>query len=209
MFRALVVEDQTLMRLALMNEVQASFHDCIVVGAETLEIASRELQNIQFDLIVIDPGLPGFDPTSETARVAVVDKIMEASASAIHIVVTGSDNRTEAEGFQQIGAAAYLGKTGLAPGVFSDVLEDISSKGFSLRLSRVAMTRPDYRFSVLTPREHEIIDMMARRAPGVKRKEIFALMSERLGIDAGSAEKYYKQARAKLMRQGHPLPQGL
>jgi DNA-binding NarL/FixJ family response regulator len=209
MFRALVVEDQTLMRLALMNEVQASFEKCVVLGAETLNIATVELQNNHFDLVVIDPGLPGFDPTSQGDRVAVVDRIIEASPSAIHIVVTGSDNRCEADGFRRIGAAAYLGKTGLAPGVFSDVLDDISTKGFSLRLSRAVMTKPDYRFSVLTPREQEAIDMMAHRAPGVKRKEIFSLMADRLAIDAGSAEKYYKQARAKLMRQGHPLPNGL
>jgi hypothetical protein len=34
-------------------------------------------------------------------------------------------------------------------------------------------------------------------------------MGERLSIDAGSAEKYFKQARAKLMKHGHRLPQGL
>ncbi|RWI31374.1 MAG: response regulator transcription factor [Mesorhizobium sp.] len=209
MFRALVIEDQTLMRLALMNEVQASFEDCSVLGAETLEIAVGELQNNNFDLVVIDPGLPGFDPTSQADRIAVVDKIVEASPSAIHVVVTGSDNGSEAEGFRQIGAAAYLGKTGLPPGVFSDVLDDISTNGFSLRLSRIAMTKPDYRYSVLTPREQEIIDLMAHRAPGVKRKVIFAAMADRFGIDAGSAERYFKQARAKLMRQGHPLPRGL
>ncbi|QND61545.1 response regulator transcription factor [Mesorhizobium huakuii] len=209
MFRALVVEDQTLMRLALMNEVQASFEKCVVLGAETLTIATAELQNNHFDLVVIDPGLPGFDPTSQGDRVAVVDRIIEASPSAIHVVVTGSDNRCEADGFRRIGAAAYLGKTGLAPGVFSEVLDDISTKGFSLRLSRAVMTKPDYRFSALTPREQEAIDMMAHRAPGVKRTEIFSLMADRLAIAPGSAEKYYKQARAKLMRQGHRLPRGL
>ncbi|MER9801394.1 DNA-binding response regulator [Mesorhizobium sp. M0142] len=149
MFRALVVEDQTLMRLALMNEVQASFEECIVLGAETLNIATAELQNNHFDLVVIDPGLPGFDPTSQGDRVAVVDKIIEASPSAIHVVVTGSDNLCEADGFRQIGAAAYLGKTGLAPGVFRDVLDDISTKGFSLRLSRVVMTNPIIAFLFL------------------------------------------------------------
>jgi len=209
MFRALVVEDQTLMRLALMNEVQASFEKCVVLGAETLTIATTELQNNHFDLVVVDPGLPGFDPTSQCDRIAVVERIIEASPKAIHVVVTGSDNRCEADGFRQIGAAAYLGKTGLAPGVFSDVLDDISSKGFCLRLSRAVMTKPDYRFSALTPREQEAIDMMAQRAPGVKRKEIFSLMADRLAIAPGSAEKYYKQARAKLMRQGHRIPRGL
>ncbi|WP_352624274.1 response regulator [Mesorhizobium sp. M0578] len=209
MFRALVVEDQNLMRLALMEQIRSSLDDCMVLGAETLEIATRELQRDDFDLVVIDPGLPGFDPTAPADRVSVVDKIIEASPSAIHVVVTGSDSRAEAEEFRQIGAAGYLGKTGLEPGVFSDVLEDISTKGFSVRLSRVEMTIPDYRYSGLTPREQEIIDMMTRRERGMKRKQIYELMSQRIGIDVGTVEKYYKQARAKLMRQGHKLPKGL
>lgn len=209
MFQALVVEDQTLMRLALMKEVKASFEECIVLGAETLEMAAAELRSNRCDLVVIDPGLPGYDPTSQSDRVGVVEKIVEASPSAIHVVVTGSDNRLEAERFRRIGAAAYLGKTGLAPGVFGDVLDDIARNGFSVRLSRVSMTKPDYHYSALTPREQDIVDMMAQRAPGVKRKEVFELMADRLGIDAGSAEKYYKQARAKLLQQGQPLPRGL
>ena len=110
MFRALVLEDQTLMRLALMNEVQASFEKCVVLGAETLNIATVELQNDHFDLVVIDPGLPGFDPTSQDDRIAVVDRIIEASPGAIHVVVTGSDNPCEADGFRRIGAAAYARK---------------------------------------------------------------------------------------------------
>ncbi|MER8563259.1 DNA-binding response regulator [Mesorhizobium sp. M0578] len=197
------------MRLALMEQIRSSLDDCMVLGAETLEIATRELQRDDFDLVVIDPGLPGFDPTAPADRVSVVDKIIEASPSAIHVVVTGSDSRAEAEEFRQIGAAGYLGKTGLEPGVFSDVLEDISTKGFSVRLSRVEMTIPDYRYSGLTPREQEIIDMMTRRERGMKRKQIYELMSQRIGIDVGTVEKYYKQARAKLMRQGHKLPKGL
>ncbi|TIU61368.1 MAG: response regulator transcription factor, partial [Mesorhizobium sp.] len=63
MFRALVVEDQNLMRLALMDQIRASLGNCVVLGAETLEIAARELRSAEFDLVVIDPGLPGFDPT--------------------------------------------------------------------------------------------------------------------------------------------------
>ncbi len=209
MFRALVVEDQNLMRLALMEQVRASFESCVVIGAETLELAAQELEKDNFDLVVIDPGLPGFDPTSQADRITVVDKIIEASPSAIHIVVTGSDNTSEASVFRRIGAAGYVGKTGFEPGVFSDVLDDISTNGFSIRLSRVAMTIPDYRYSGLTPREQEVVDMMTHREPGMSRKQIYELIADRLGIDAGSAEKYFKQARAKLMKHGHRLPQGL
>ena len=41
MFRALVVEDQNLMRLALMEQIRSSLDDCMVLGAETLEIATE------------------------------------------------------------------------------------------------------------------------------------------------------------------------
>ncbi|TIW19786.1 MAG: sigma-70 family RNA polymerase sigma factor [Mesorhizobium sp.] len=71
------------------------------------------------------------------------------------------------------------------------------------------MTQPDVRYSVLTPREQEIIDMMTRREPGMTRTQFYQVMADRLGIDPSSAEKYYKQARAKLMKNGHRLPQGL
>jgi hypothetical protein len=50
--------------------------------------------------------------------------------------------------------------------------------------------------------------MMMRRQHGAKRRAIFESMAERFGIDAASAEKYYKQARAKLLKLGQ-LPKGL
>ncbi|MFD9900936.1 response regulator [Mesorhizobium sp. NPDC059025] len=209
MFRALVVEDQNLMRLALMEQIQGCIENCIVLGAETLELATRELSKDNYDLVVVDPGLPGIDPTAVKDRVSVVDKIIQASPSAIHVVVTGSDSDSESQECRRLGAAGYLGKTGLEPGVFREVLKDISTKGFSIRLSRIAMATTDYRYSGLTPREQQIVDMMVRRERGTKKKTIYEIMSDRLGIDAATSEKYYKQARAKLLRIGHRLPNGL
>lgn len=150
-YRALVVEDQTLMRLALMDQISTAFENAAVLGAQTLEIALYELAKENFDLVIIDPGLPGFDPTSQDDRLSVVSRIIEASPTALHAVITGSDNTAEADQFRGLGAVAYLGKTGLEPGMLSDVLDDISTSGFSIRLSRVTMTVPDYCHSALTP----------------------------------------------------------
>ncbi len=92
--RALVIEDQDLMRLALISELKAALRDCIVQGAATWEIASGLLREHSFDLVIIDPGLPGFDPTSPQHRLAVVKAVVDASPDALHIVVTGSDSVT-------------------------------------------------------------------------------------------------------------------
>lgn len=208
MDRALVIEDQDLMRLALMAEVKASADDCLVIGAQTLEIASEQLSGQAFDLVIIDPGLPGFDPTSRQQRLDVVQKIVAASAKAVHVVVTGSDTLAEAQQYREIGVAGYIGKTGFMRGVLSSVLDEIAADGYSIRLSNPAMEAPDLHYSGFTPREQEIVDLMACREHGVKRKTIYEEMGHRCGIDVGSAERYFKQARAKLLRRGR-IPKGL
>lgn len=208
MFRALVVEDQDLMRLALMAELTENLHDCYVAGVQTLELAAELLAKEDFNIVMVDPGLPGFDPTSAIDRLGVVKDIILASPGATHIVVTGSDTKSEAEACRALGASAYLGKTGLSGGVLRDVLEQVSRNSFSLRYSDASATLPDVKFPGLTPREDQIIGMMMRRPAGTKRRAIFEVMAQRFGIDAASAEKYYKQARAKLLKLGQ-LPKGL
>ncbi|PRD41135.1 DNA-binding response regulator [Phyllobacterium phragmitis] len=210
-YRVLVVEDQDLMRLAMIRELKAVVPislGCIVYGAGTLEMAIDLLRTDNFDLIVIDPGLPGFDPTSKKARLSVVEQIVEASPTAIHIVVTGSDTIEEWHELRQRGAAAYLGKTGLNREVIAGALQEISAKGTAVHLSEVQMTTTEYHYSGLTPREQEILDWMRRRPSGMKRKDIYEQMGMHFDIDAGTVEKYYKQARAKLMRTG-ALPKGV
>lgn len=64
MYRALIVEDQDLMRLALMAELKENVTDCYIAGAQTFELAKQLLDEGEFDIVIVDPGLPGFDPTS-------------------------------------------------------------------------------------------------------------------------------------------------
>jgi DNA-binding NarL/FixJ family response regulator len=203
MQRALVIEDQDLMRLALIQELKTNLTECVLLGAPTLEIAKKLLESQDVDLAVIDPGLPGFDPTSRTDRLRVVEQIVEASPSAIHLVVTGSDSLEEAEECRQLGVAGYVSKTGLIRGLLGQVLEDVSRNGFSIRLSDTKQLTPDVHYPGLTAREQEILDWMRRRQRGMKRRDIYEQMGERFGIDPGTVEKYYKQARAKLLKQGH------
>lgn len=208
MHRALVVEDQNLMRLALMAEIRAGQRDCYVAGAQTLQMARQLLEEDQFDLVITDPGLPGFDPTSREDRLHVVETIIEAAPGAAHIVITGSDDEDEAMACRLLGASGYVCKTGLSQGELPLVLEQIGRGGFSFRLSEFDASKPERRFPTLTPREDEILAMMMRRKPGTRRREVFEKMASKAGINAASAEKYYKQARAKLLRLGR-LPKGL
>ena len=208
MHRALVVEDQNLMRLALMTELRAGLRDCYVAGAQTLPMARQLLEQDQFDLVITDPGLPGFDPTSRHDRLHVVETIIEAAPDAAHIVVTGSDAEDEALACRLLGAKGYVCKTGLAPGELHNVLEQIDRGEAPIRLSELDAAKPDVRFPTLTPREDEILAMMMRRRAGTKRREVFETMAAEVGINAASAEKYYKQARAKLLKLGR-LPKGL
>lgn len=208
MQRALVIEDQDLMRLALIQELRTNLADCVLLGAPTLEIAKEVLRSQDVDLAVIDPGLPGFDPTSRSDRLTVIEEIVEASPSAIHLVVTGSDSLEEAEDCRRLGVSAYVSKTGLMRGLLGEVLEDVSTSGFSIRLSDTKQLTPDVHYPGLTAREQEILDWMRRRPRGMKRRDIYEQMGERFGIDPGTVEKYYKQARAKLLKQGH-LPKGV
>lgn len=208
MHRALVVEDQNLMRLALMAEIRAGQRDCYVAGAQTLQMARQLLEEDQFDLVITDPGLPGFDPTSREDRLHVVETIIEAAPGAAHIVVTGSDDEDEAVACRLLGASGYVCKTGLSQGQLSPVLEEIGRGEFSLRLSKPHTPMPDMRFPTLTPREDKIVAMMMCRSPGTRRRDVFEKMANEAGINAASAEKYYKQAKAKLLKLGR-LPRGL
>lgn len=192
------------MRMALMAELKSYLGDCCTFGVRTIEMARDVLACHDFNLIVIDPGLPGFDPTSETARLSVVRQMIELSANAIHIVVTGSDTALEAEECRRLGAASYLAKTGLCKGALARILNDISTAAndFAICLSQTATEVPDFHYSGLTKREQEIIDLMLHRKHGVKRIQVYAEMGEKYSIDVETAEKYYKLARKKLIKQG-------
>lgn len=208
MRKALVVEDQDLMRQALMAELQAGLDYCFISGAQTFAMAQRLLAEDQFDLVVTDPGLPGFDPTSGRDRLLVVETVIRSAPKAIHIVVTGSDSNDEAVACRELGASAYVAKTGLSPGVLCEILGQVAQDAFPLRCSVSDAQIPEVNVSGLTPREGRVIELLLGRSLEETRREIFEKMAKEFNIDPSSAEKYYKQARAKLLKLG-PLPKGL
>lgn len=125
MYRALVVEDHVLMRLALIAETKEVLSECFVIGAGALHSALDGLEATGFDLVSIDPGLPGLEPNCDRDRQMVVELLIEASPGAIHLVITRSDSAAEGWACRGLGAAGHFSKADLTCGALGEVLHDI------------------------------------------------------------------------------------
>lgn len=200
--RVLVIEDQHMMRHALMREMTAVSEQCVVSGAPRLDNAVDLLKSQNFDLIVIDPGLPGHDPSSRVQRAAVVLRVIELAPTALHFVITGLDSSEEADAFKQLGVAAYLAKTELDRMIFPAILQEISDTGFCMRLTTLSPKTTEIYYAGLTPREQEMIDFVHLLPSGLSQKEIYHAAADHFHFDVETAKKHFKQARAKLMKNG-------
>jgi len=200
---ALVVEDQDLMRLTLMDELRSVLVDGVVRGARTLDEALDLSQEHKFDLVLIDPGLPGVRGNSKSARLTVVGEIIDSAPEALHIVITGSDDRGEAQACEKLGASAYASKVGLDRDRLRDLISQMATSSFVAFYSEIrSLGSPEFRYAGLTSREQEIVDLMTQEEMGTKRADVYRSIGERLRISSDSAESYFKRARAKLLRRG-------
>lgn len=212
MCRVLVIEDQNLMLDALVKELEAAFArmgTCLVQGALTLQQARDLLQAVDFEIVITDLHLPGFNVHSFEDRMTVLETVISASPDAIHIVLTGFDSAEEAYECRDRGAAAYVAKTGLDRHALGGILQEISEDDFSMRLSSVIQRGPHFRYSELDPSEQEILDYMLTRPKGMKRQDVYDLLADRDGVQAESVQKRYKRMRAKLLKNGLTLPKEL
>ncbi|MBZ9600371.1 MULTISPECIES: response regulator [Phyllobacterium] len=204
----LIVEDQHLMRLALVHELQAAIPACVVHAAATIATALELIEANQFALILIDPGLPGYDPRSEMDRLKTISTVVERTPAAIHIVITGAESAQEWEEVRTIGVAGYIAKNSLKPGTMTAILQSIADHGCCVGLMHETSMSPEVYHAVLSPREQELVQWMMQRPANISRKAIYDQLGEHLNIDAASAERYYKRARAKLLKFGQ-LPESL
>ncbi len=204
----MIIEDQHLMRLALVHELQAAIPDCVIHAAATAEAALELINSNQFALILIDPGLPGYDPRSEVDRLRTISTIVERSPAAIHIVVTGAESAEEWEQVRNFGVAGYIAKNSLKPGTMAAILQTIADHGRCVGLMHETSISPEVYHTLLSPREQELVQWMIQRPEGTSRKVIYDQLGNHLNIDAASAERYYKRARAKLLKFGQ-LPNSL
>lgn len=207
--RALVIEDQDLMRLALIRAVNSASKRNLVQGAATLQVALDLTRDQSFDLVVTDPGLPGINPISAKERLAVVEQVIRSAPEARHVVITGSATKEEEEACRALGVTAYLSKMGLDQGAISAILQTaVDGEGVIEVDDAPTSTVPEYYYSDLTQREQDIIQQMLERPEGTRKKTVIEQMAAQLNIDEDTVRKYYKSARAKLIAAGL-LPEGL
>ncbi|WP_416409765.1 DNA-binding response regulator [Agrobacterium rosae] len=204
----LVIEEQDLMRSALSAEFKSIFCNCRIFGAQSLCVATELLSKISFDLIAMEPGMSEARRASAAARLAMISNIVALSPKSSHLVATSEDSHSEAENCKKLGVLGYAAKVGLRRDTLEHILLAIEKREFIAHLSSTVLFTPDIYYASLTPREQEIVNLMIARNPGVKRKDVYEEMGNRCGINVCSAEKYFKQARAKLQQLG-PLPKDL
>lgn len=199
---ALVIEDQDLMRLALIDEVKLALSHVLVQGIQSLDMALDLIGRQSFDLVLMDPGLPGVDPMNMEERLSVVRRIMRAVPCARHMIVTGFASIAEQRACEALGIAVYVSKNGLDRDALVDILRSVVGGRKTTDVDLSVPFVEDYHYSGFTPREQYIIQRMMARPVGTLKKDVMQKVSLRLDIDEDTVRKYYKSARAKLRRVG-------
>lgn len=197
----LVIEDQDLMRESVMEIVKDEYRRAKVMGAQTLPKALQLLSESDYQLIVLDPGLPGYDPGSPSDRLAVVEATRAAAPDAAIIILTGLDSPTEAVAFRSCRVAAYASKTGLSREKMRLVLREVSPNAYPVRLSDVTDCA-EVALRGLTAREREVAAIIRNSPRSKKREELFKEIAVQLGIQIESARTYYKRVKRKMKLGG-------
>ncbi len=202
---ALVVEDQDLMRQMLMGELKSVLIDGVVHAAGTLDSALALCRNNDFDLVLIDPGLPGVRANVEVGQDSPSLKRSSRSVpQAIHIVITGSDERSSRHSRARSSVPTPMSRRSASIATACERSFPSYPKPTSTcRVSETRSLAPEFLLSrPRLSREQAIIDFMFHERRGMKGREAYAAIGTRFGITTDSAEKYYKRARAKLIRRG-------
>lgn len=204
--RILVVEDETDLREATVAYLQ--LEGFVPVGVGTLG-AARQLMALQdFDLLVLDLGLPDGD-----ARVWLEQRDVQAGQGII--VTTARGERSERIAGAQAGADCYLVKpvdldelVALARNLLRRIRPDAVSE-WALDALKWVLRSPEARVFKLTHSELVILVALARRAgESVSRDELaIALGHDPLVYDPRRLEVLVRRLRNKVAEQlGYPLP---
>jgi ActR/RegA family two-component response regulator len=202
--KILIIEDDDLTLDSLVRHFKTAKPNYLVLTAPTFEAAMEALNCNTFAMILIDPGLPDFGAESEKANVRLsnIEKIINASPTGIHVIITGRFSSVEAEACRRLGAKAYLGKFGLNAPALANILEELSRTDFLLHRGTITSdkTMPEVHYPELSAVEELCLKWVASRSPGMKRSVLFDQMAKHFNMkNADSAEKKYKRARSKIL----------
>lgn len=185
------------MRLALIQELKEQIPEALIFGAKDLETAIELITKQQYDLVLIDPGLPGYDGASPADRLAVVKRLVDASPGAMHLVISGSFTPEEWPRFKAAGVVAYLAKSRVIAGSIGLAIKAVQTNGTCVLAPQDSLTQPDFHYARLTQREQEALDLV-RHSNKKYAETALSQLAKKYGIDPKSAQKAYKRAKAKL-----------
>lgn len=173
--RVFLVEDQAAIRASLEQLLEASGRVRLVGAAESGEQALEALSACNPQVVLCDLGLPGISGIETTRR------IKERHPAVEVLMFTVSDEETDVLAAIRAGASGYLLKGSPAARVV-EALEDVRAGGTVIqpRLARSLLERfreaPDVdEGEKLTPREREILHLIARGLSNREAGEVLSL----------------------------------
>jgi DNA-binding NarL/FixJ family response regulator len=197
MTTVLIADDQALVRVGLRKILEAEPETSVVGEADDGEDAVAEARRLRPDIVLMDIRMPVLDGIDATRRIVVA----QSSTRVLILTTFGLDTyvydalRAGASGFmlkdappEEIAAAVRIVASGealLAPAVTRAVIEEFA------RRSPASPPAPPRALEQLTPREKEVLDLLAR---GLSNHEI----CERLVISEATAKTHVARILQKL-----------
>ena len=194
--RVMVVDDDELMRTGLRAVLSSDEGIEVVEEAGDGDQAIRRARRIQPGVVLMDVRMPGRDGISATSE------LIEASPESKVVILTTFEEDEYIHGALRAGASGFLlkrtspedltaavhriaeGEALLSPSVTRRVIDQMAARP-------LAGSREDPRLDELTPREREVLELIAR---GLSNREIGA----ELVVEETTVKTHVKRVLAKL-----------